>query len=128
MRTAFQEYEDPDNPGQFSFPSSEQARFDRLNQRITAAERALTQARAGSGERWEMVEGQHEMVEGGTAAGSSAFRRAAGQDGSVRVTEYSDREWQEYYAEAFSLYITDPAVLQQLRPRVYAYFVAHNPR
>ena len=128
LRTAFQEYEDPPGSNRYTFPSSEQARYNRLNQRITAAERALTQARAASGERWEEVAGQHEMVEGGTAVGSNAFRRAAEQDGGVRVTAYSDREWQEYYAEAFSLYITDPTVLRQLRPRVYAYFVAHNPR
>ena len=46
----------------------------------------------------------------------------------VRVTEYSDREWQEYYAESFSLYISDPIVLRQLRRHVYDYFVAHHPR
>ena len=66
--------------------------------------------------------------EGGTGAGSSAFRQAAQQDGGVRITSYSTREWQEYFAESYSLYMTNPAVLQQLRPNVYAFFVANHPR
>lgn len=88
----------------------------------------MTQPRSASGYRWQQQAGEWERVEGSTAAGSCDFRLAAQQDGGVRVTQYSDREWQEYFAEAFSLYITNPIVLQQLRSHVYDYFVTNYPR
>ena len=61
-------------------------------------------------------------MRGGTAAGSIEFRQAAQQDGGKRITEYSNKEWQEYYAESFSLYISDPGTLERLRPNVFAFF------
>jgi hypothetical protein len=99
-----------------------------LQGQITQAEQALTQARSASGYRWQQQAGVWEQVEGGTGPGSNAFRLAAQQDGGIRITQYSDTEWQEYFAEAFSLYMTSPTVLEQLRPHVYDYFVSNYPR
>jgi hypothetical protein len=128
FRAVFRQHENPPGSGNYSFPSNLQMQFNTLQQQITQAEQALTQARSASGHRWQLQSGTWEIVQGGTGAGSSAFRQAAQQDGGVRVTDYSNTEWQEYFAESYSLYITNPTVLRQLRPRVYAYFVATYPR
>jgi len=128
FRAVFRQHENPPGSGNYSFPSNMQMQFNTLQQQITQAEQALTQARSASGHRWQLQSGTWEIVQGGTGAGSNAFRQAAQQDGGVRVTDYSNTEWQEYFAESYSLYITNPTVLRQLRPRVYAYFVATYPR
>ncbi|HLO18748.1 MAG TPA: hypothetical protein VK206_28210, partial [Anaerolineales bacterium] len=128
LQTAFAQYENPPGSGSYSFPNTEQAKFNKLKNDIQAAEIALTAARAGSGERYSKdASGTFKMVEGGTAAGSIEFRLAAGKDGGKRITTYSNKEWQEYYAESFSLYITDPGTLQRLRPNVYAFFSKKYP-
>jgi hypothetical protein len=57
----------------------------------------------------------------------SEFRAAAGRDGRTRITTYTDESWREYYAESFSLYITDPEGLQRLRPNVYRFFAQRHP-
>ena len=43
------------------------------------------------------------------------------------VTEYSDTDYQELFAELYSLYVSNPTVLQQLRPRSFAWFRAKYP-
>jgi hypothetical protein len=68
------------------------------------------------------------MVEGGAGAGSNEFRQAALKDGGKRITEYSKKEWQEYYAESFSLYISASGTLQRLRPNVFGFFQRKHPR
>ncbi len=129
LRTAFAQYETPPGSGNFRFPSSEQANFNHLQQLITAAEQGQSQARSVSGHRWQAnAQGVQEIVQGGTAAGSNEFRLAAQQDGGVRVTHYSDKEWGEYFAESYSLYVTDPGALQRLRPHVFAVLQRRFPR
>ncbi|MFJ2578032.1 DUF4157 domain-containing protein [Kitasatospora aureofaciens] len=84
---------------------------------------ALRTARAESGARFQ----------GGTltdalpAREANEFRTAAGQDGGARITAYADHDWREFYAEAFSLHVTDPDTLRLLRPHLYAYFTRHLP-
>lgn len=130
LRTAFAQYETPPGSGQYNFPSSEQASWNTLQQQITVAEQARNQARSRSGYRWQwnLQTGVFETVEGGTAAGQNAFRLAAQQDGGTRITQYSNKEWQEHFAESFSLYMSAPDTLRRLRPHVYDYFVANFPR
>jgi hypothetical protein len=128
FRLAFQQYEDPNNPGSYNFPHSEQTRFDNLLQTIQDAETAALEARAASGQRWVLSGGNFSSEEGGTAVGGNDFRTAALADGPVRLSTYADQEWQEYFAEAYSLYITDPDTLEQLRPEVSRYFRTHHPR
>lgn len=130
LKTAFAQFEDPPGSGHYSFPSTEQVKFNKLKANITTAERALTATRSESGHRYqeEGVSGEFKLVEGGIAAGSIEFRKAAEKDGRKRITSYSNKEWQEYYAESFSLYITDPVILQLLRPNVYAFFRKKHPK
>ncbi len=129
LRTAFKEFESPPGSGNYSFPSDRQASWNALSARVAVAERSLTATRADSGERHQKdATGTFQMVQGGTAAGSIEFRQAAATDGAKRITEYSDKEWGEYFAEAFSLYITDPETLRRLRPHVYEFLARHHPK
>lgn len=79
-------------------------------------------------------QGDLEPVQGPPGADNIAFRQPASRDGRglrgglTRITEYSERTWEEYFAEAFSLYLTAPAELQRLRPSVYEYFFRSFPR
>ncbi len=128
LKTAFAQFEDPPGSGNYSFPSTEQGKFNKLSAAIDAAEKALPGERSESGQRYKDVKGTFETVQGGTAAGSSEFRKAAEKDGGQRITAYSNKEWQEYYAESFSLYATDPAALARLRPNVSAFFSKKHPK
>ena len=128
LRTAFAEHEKPPGSGNYSFPNTEQARWNQLQAQITAAQAARNQARSRSGYRWQLGQGgRYAIVQGPAGAGNNAFRQAAAQDRGVRITRYSDTDWEEYFAESFSLYRTVPAHLQQLRPLVYGYFAAQFP-
>src|SRR6185437_3441378 len=123
LKTAFAQYENPPGSGNYSFPSTEQAKFNTLKAQITTADAAVAATRSESGERYTKdATGTFVMGQGGTAAGSNEFRQAAAKDGSKRITEYSNKEWQEYYAESFSFYISDPTALQRLRPHVFEFF------
>jgi hypothetical protein len=65
------------------------------------------------------------------ATGRGSFREAVNQDGGLvkGVSTYSatTSDFDEYYAEAFALYQSQPATLRDLRPHVYAYFVVQYP-
>jgi hypothetical protein len=129
LRAAFAQFERPPGSGQYRFPNSEEARWNRLRAQVTAAEQARDQARAHSGARWQRnAAGVYEPVQGPIGAENSAFRQAALQDSGVRITRYADREWQEYFAEAYATYINAPETLRRLRPRVFAFFEANFPR
>jgi hypothetical protein len=129
LRTAFRQFENPPGSNRYQFPNTEQARWNLLQGNIRAAERARDQARARSGARWRLdpATGVHRPLQGPAGAEGNAFRLAAERDHGTRVTRYSDESWQEYFAEAYSLYMTDPEALRRLRPNVYAYFVANLP-
>lgn len=127
---AFAQYESPAGSNNYQFPSTEQARWNTLSQQVAAAEQARDQARSRSGYRWQQnaQTSVFESVQGGTAAGNNAFRQAAQQDGGARITRYSDKEWGEFFAESYSLYITAPETLRRLRPHVFEYFARTLPR
>ena len=36
--------------------------------------------------------------------------------------------WEEAFAEAYALYVTEPETLRRLRPAVHAFFVKRFPR
>ena len=60
-----------------------------------------------------------------------SFTEALGKDGGLRkgMSEYAATKTSEseYFAEAFSMYINQPATLKALRPNIYAYFLAQYP-
>jgi len=96
---------------------------------LTAAQQARNAARSRSEHHWQQSpSGKWAAAQGNAAAGPNAFRQAAMRDDGRRLTNYSNREWQEYFAEAYSIYISDPATLSRLRRNVYDYFVRELPR
>ncbi|WP_449435555.1 hypothetical protein [Pedobacter steynii] len=70
-----------------------------------------------------------ESISADKAKGS--FREALGKDGGLGkgMSEYAATKTSEseYFAEAFSLYINQPATLKALRPNIYAYFLVQYP-
>jgi len=65
------------------------------------------------------------------ATGAGSFREALTQDGGLvkGVSTYSatTSDFDEYYAEAFAMYQSQPDTLKALRPNVYAYFKIQYP-
>ncbi len=68
-------------------------------------------------EKWEATQGSK----------NTDFRSAANKDSKIRLTEYADKAWEEYFAEAFSLYLTAPETLKAVRPSVFKYFAENYP-
>jgi hypothetical protein len=71
------------------------------------------------------------------AGGDTDFLKAAALDGLVltnekvtsrSITKYGEKNITEQFAELFSVYLTDPKLLEAIRPHVYAYFAARFPR
>jgi hypothetical protein len=92
---------------------------------------AMEGARSPSGSRWrfEPAANRYDIVDGDdNVSSASEFRLAANIDGAIRITEYADKDWREYFAECFSLYVMDPQALEWLRPTIYTYFTKHFPR
>ena len=56
------------------------------------------------------------------------FREAAAKDGGKAVSAYGDQDFQEAFAEAYSLYITSPDTLKALRPNVFAFLDTNLPK
>jgi hypothetical protein len=63
----------------------------------------------------------------GTEATGNAFREAAKRDGKP-VSTYGEEDWQESYAEAYSLFLSNPSQLKALRPATYAYLQQNLPK
>lgn len=112
----------------FRIPSDQQQAFDVVRRAEGAARRTLEARRGESGARYVRGRGRAERPTDNLPRGeANEFREAARRDGRIRVTTYSDRNWREYYAESFSLYVTDPETLARLRPHVYDYFARRPP-
>jgi len=56
------------------------------------------------------------------------FRDAMQKDGGKAVSAYGQTDFQEAFAEAYSLYITSPDTLKTLRPNVYAFLDQNLPK
>lgn len=113
-----------------------------------AARRTFLAARSASGTRYTAADGGDYAPTENAADAAPAFRAAVARDGVRRdtsgsrtstdagevatlqggVTRYSDTDYEELYAESFSLYMSAPETLRQLRPATYAYFLARFPR
>lgn len=63
--------------------------------------------------------------------GRGSFRQALQQDGGLSrgMSTYAatGTDYTEYYAEAFAMYISQPATLEALRPNVFRYFSTQFP-
>jgi hypothetical protein len=63
-----------------------------------------------------------EHAGGKALAKTPEYQAAAKADSPHAITHYGDQDWDEHYAEAFSMFIAEPATLQLLRPKTYEYF------
>ena len=116
-----QKYPDPKDPTAFQFKkgTDEEKDVKATLKAQTDAEAALTAARSISGTKSvKQPSGDFTDVIG-TAASGNKFREAMAKDGGKAVTAYGDQDFQEAFAEAYSLYITSPSTLKSLRPNVF---------
>jgi hypothetical protein len=103
--------------------------------------RGLEAARSLSGTRWRLPAGANaswEQVDVRTMVQRIDFREAAGRDGirpsraltdplTGAPTQYGDTDWQELFAESFSLYVNDPELLALIRPNLSRWFSREFP-
>jgi hypothetical protein len=60
---------------------------------------------------------------GGAALSAGAdYQRAANADGGKAITKYGKKSWEEHYAEAYSMFIAEPATMKVMRPNLHAWF------
>ncbi len=53
--------------------------------------------------------------------------QAGGRSMPTSITTYGATSWEENFAEAYSLFVSDPATFRELRPNTYAYFTRQFP-
>lgn len=119
----------PRRGGRFSIPPGQTAAWDRVRHADDDARAAVGTARGGSGARFvrDPRTGTNTLTDALPTGEAAAFRTAAAQDGDTRITTYADRNWREFYAESFALYLTDPETFQRLRPHLYRHFADRLP-
>lgn len=121
------QFPNPDDPTGFRWNNpQEKAKIDAVLKAQRDAEKALTSASSRSGTK--TVEKPGKVFEDviGTGVRGIGYREAASRDG-LAVSSYGATDWQESYAEAYSLYVTSPDTLKALRPNTYAYLASHLP-
>jgi|GEM_PF-6240960 len=103
-----------------------------------AGQRTLLAERSLSGSRWSVGQGGNfEQIDVRRTTGDD-FRKAAMRDrvrpGQAATdpltggpTSYSNTDWQELFAESFSLYINDPRLFALIRPNLFAFFSRRFP-
>jgi hypothetical protein len=64
------------------------------------------------------------LKQGGALAHSPEYTKAVQADGGKAVTGYMKSDPDEQFAEAYSLFVTEPETLKAIRPHVYAYMAA----
>jgi len=114
----------------------EKARYDTAVKAAGDADKALKAARSRSGTKTEEkkpAKGQkgpqpkeYEDVIGTDIKGVG-FREAVKKDGKD-VSKYAEDDWQESYAEAYSLFLTSRSALKALRPATYDYLDKNLPK
>jgi hypothetical protein len=137
LRAEFGEYESPPKSGNFqNVPRDRMARFNDLLAKATAAGARVDKPQTESGHRLATEAEQKAAAKKGTTlpdiitdpAAKTAFRAAVAKDGGNRATPYAEASWEEAFAESYSLYASDPATLERLRPAVFAFFKKNFPR
>ena len=132
LRAEFGEYESPPKSGNFeNVPGERLARFKEL-----LAKAATGAPKTESGHRLTTDAEKNAAAKKGTTlpdiitdpAAKTAFRAAVTKDGGNRATSYADASWEEAFAESYSLYASDPATLERLRPAVFAFFKKNFPK
>jgi hypothetical protein len=123
-------YPDPNDPTGFQFKkgTDEEKDVKATLKAQTDAEASLLATRSLSGTKTvKKPGGDFGEVIGADVKGSK-FREAAAKDGGKAVSAYGDTDFQEAFAEAYSLYITSPDTLKTLRPNVFDYLDKNLPK
>jgi hypothetical protein len=63
---------------------------------------------------------------GGTVASSAAWKAAVRADGGKAITDYGTKDPEEAYADAYSMFVTEPETMKVLRPKQFEFFTT-NP-
>jgi len=131
LRQLQKSYEDAEaarsavNAASGTFTSKDdKARYDAAVKAHDAAKKKLKDLRTPSGTQTVEKKTGFEDVIGATA---TDFRNAVKKDGK-NVSKYSEKDWQDSFAEAYSLYLSAPGELLLLRPATHAYFVKAYPK
>jgi hypothetical protein len=120
-------------PGEKSKTEQAEEKYDAEK---AALRGALDNSRSLGGVGWQ-DDGRTRTMTEAPAGGDTDFLKAATLDGLVltaekvtsgSITEYGKKNITEQFAEQFSVYLTDPKLLQAIRPNIYAYFAARFPR
>jgi hypothetical protein len=123
-------YPDPNDPKAYQYPKggAEEKDVKAVLKAQQDAEAAVLAARSQSGSKTiKKPTGDFEDVIG-TAVDGNKFRDAVARDGGKAVSAYGAQDFQEAYAEAYSLYISSPDTLKSLRPNVYDYLDKSLPK
>ncbi len=122
--------------GQVPAKSPHELAWERYTADRAALQAALDAARALSGVARE--DGSKSQADNETPADTNGeFLQAAMADGLVltqervsagSITPYASKNVIEQFADLFSIYLTDPTLLQAIRPHVHAYFARRFPR
>jgi len=123
-----QKYTDPDDPTKFRAKSAEEDKDIKATlkaQQDAEAKVLTTQSISGTKTVKDPAGKLVDVI--GTAADND-FRKAVAKDGGKAVTAYGDTDFQESFAEAYSLYITSPSTLKSLRPNVFDFLDKNLPK
>jgi hypothetical protein len=110
--------------------------WDKYEAERKALKEALDQSRSLSGAGWQEDSTKRSITEAPIGPDTD-FLKAATRDGLVltngqitsgSISEYAKKSILEQFADLFATYLTDPRLLQAIRPNVHAYFTARFPR
>lgn len=62
---------------------------------------------------------------GGTIANSAAWKQAVAADGGKPITDYGAKDAEENYADAYSMFVSEPETMRVLRPKLFEFFTKH---
>jgi len=107
--------------------AAEKKRYDDAVKAEKAAKDTLKATRSRSGTKTVDTGGVlTDEISAATVRGVG-FREAVKKDGKD-VSKYGEADWQESYAEAYSLFVTSPSSLLTLRPATHDYLSKNLPK
>ena len=95
--------------------------FNAMMAKATAADKASLKVVTESGERFQGTD----FKDDATLKKPPEFRTAGA---GARISPYADKQWREYFAESYAMYVAEPATLQRLRPKLFDYFTKNHPK
>jgi len=103
--------------------AADKAAKDQLKARAYSGVRMVPKGPAKPGRRADLEDSL-----GPAGPDNIEFREAVLKDGKRRLTDYSEQNWGEAFAEAFAIYHNTPDEMKRLRPNLFAWFSKTFPR